>query len=66
MARGKLIVFNEPASADVEDEYNTWYDGDHVPQILANVPTITGAKRYRIAPGAELRHPRRTALPRDL
>ena len=51
MARGKLIVLNEPASPEVEEEYNAWYDGDHLPQILANVPTITGAKRYRIAPG---------------
>ena len=51
MPRGKLIVFNEPASPEVEEEYNAWYGGDHVPQILASVPTITGAKRYRIAPG---------------
>jgi hypothetical protein len=51
MPRGKLIVFNEPESAAVEDEYNAWYDDNHVPQILANVPTITGATRYRIAPG---------------
>jgi hypothetical protein len=51
MPRGKLIVFNEPASPEVEEEYNAWYDGDHLPQILASVPTITGAKRYRIAPG---------------
>ncbi|MBI3227626.1 MAG: hypothetical protein HYZ39_21470 [Mycolicibacterium cosmeticum] len=51
MAHGKLIVFNEPASAEVEAEYNAWYDGDHLPQILANVPAVTGAKRYRIAPG---------------
>ncbi|MGA7052414.1 MAG: hypothetical protein WBZ37_14300 [Mycobacterium sp.] len=36
---------------EVEQEYNAWYDGDHLPQILASVPTITGAKRYRIAPG---------------
>jgi|SRR6478752_8431915 hypothetical protein len=51
MPRGKLIVFNEPASPEVEEEYNAWYDGDHLPQILANVPAITAAKRYRIAPG---------------
>lgn len=51
MPRGKLIVFNEPASPEVEEECNAWYDGDHLPQILASVPTIKGAKRYRIAPG---------------
>jgi len=46
-----LIVFNEPASPEVEDEYNAWYGGDHLPRILASVQTITSAKRYRIAPG---------------
>ena len=51
MPHGNRIVFNEPASPEVDQEYNAWYDGDHVPQILASVPTITGAKRYRIAPG---------------
>jgi hypothetical protein len=51
MPRGKLIVVNEPASPEVEEEYNAWYDGDHLPHFLASVPTITGAKRYRIAPG---------------
>jgi hypothetical protein len=51
MAQGKLIVFNEPASPEVEEEYNAWYDGDYLTQILASVPTITGAKRYRLAPG---------------
>jgi hypothetical protein len=53
MARGKLIVFNEPKSPEVEDEYNAWYDGDHVPQILEHVPAITGAQRYRIRPGQD-------------
>jgi hypothetical protein len=56
MARGKLLVFNEPKSTSAEDEaaYNSWYDGDHVPQILAHVPAITGAQRYRIKPGQDL------------
>lgn len=51
MPRGKLIVFNEPASPDAEMEYNAWYDGDHLLQILASVATITGAQRYRLADG---------------
>lgn len=54
MARGKLLVFNEPKSPEVEAEFNAWYDGDHLPQILEHVPTITGAKRYRIAPDQDL------------
>lgn len=54
MAKGKLIVFNEPKSPEDEAEYNAWYDGDHLPQILAHVPAITGAQRYRIMPGQDL------------
>lgn len=65
MARGKLLVFNEPKSQEVEVEYNSWYDGDHVPQILEHVPAITGAKRLRILPGQDfplLGQPRYLAL----
>ena len=51
MARGKLLVFNEPKSADVEAEYNAWYDGQHLPEILEHCPAITGGTRYRIASG---------------
>ncbi len=54
MARGKLLVFNEPRSAEDEAEFNAWYDGDHVPQILEHVAAITGAQRYRIAPEQDL------------
>lgn len=57
MAKGKFLVFNEPASPEVEAEYNAWYDGDHLPQILENVPAITGAKRFRIVPGQDLALP---------
>jgi hypothetical protein len=57
VAKGKLIVFNEPDSPEVEAEYNAWYDGDHVPQILEHVPAITGAKRFRILPGQEIALP---------
>jgi hypothetical protein len=57
VARGQLFVFNEPTSPEVEAEYNAWYDGQHVPEILEHVPAITGAKRYRIAPNQDLRLP---------
>ena len=57
MARGKLLVFNEPRSPEDEAAYNAWYDGDHVPQILEHVPAITGARRFRIASGQDFRLP---------
>jgi hypothetical protein len=54
MARGTFIVFNEPKTPEAEADYNAWYDGDHVPQILEHVPAITGARRFRIAPGQDV------------
>jgi len=57
VTRGKLFVFNEPKSAEVEAEFNAWYDGQHVPEILEHVPAITGAKRYRLAAGQDNRLP---------
>jgi hypothetical protein len=49
-----MFVYTEPASAEVEDEYNRWYDEQHLPEVCA-WPGITGARRYRLdraSPGA--------------
>jgi hypothetical protein len=35
MARGIFLVEARPASADRLDEFNTWYDEIHIPQILS-------------------------------
>lgn len=39
-----LVVRSNPAPGR-EDEYNEWYDGEHVPQMLA-VPGFVRARRY--------------------
>lgn len=37
-------------SPDREEEFNTWYDEDHVPALL-NVEGVRGARRYRAVEG---------------
>lgn len=54
MAEYKFVVASAPV-AGREDEYNTWYDERHVPDLLA-MDGIVGASRYEVAtiqtPGA--------------
>ena len=50
MAKTLLLVWSSPASADVEDEFNRWYDESHVPELRAAVPSITVAHRYKLRP----------------
>ena len=45
-----LLVLTNPGSADVEDEYNQWYTGQHVPEGL-QVPGYECATRYKAFPG---------------
>ena len=51
MARGVYVVRSRPVSADREGEFNEWYDGTHVPELLS-VPGFVAARRFRRAPGA--------------
>jgi hypothetical protein len=46
MARGIYLVFSKPVSPDREDEYNEWYDKEHIPYCM-NIPGWTGFTRYR-------------------
>jgi hypothetical protein len=47
----KFVVFSNPAPGR-EDEYNDWYDGVHIGDVVA-VPGFTSAKRFRLVPGRE-------------
>lgn len=47
MARGVMIVESGPVSPEREDEYNAWYTGTHIPELLA-LPGFVGARRYRL------------------
>lgn len=57
MAKGKMVIFTAPASAEKEGEFNHWYNNVHIPEITAAAPKISGATRYKAAdaqiPGME-------------
>lgn len=41
-----ITVTSNPASADVEGDYNDWYDNVHLPELL-EVPGTVSARRFR-------------------
>lgn len=46
MPRGVLVVRSRPVSPEREDEYNAWYSGVHVTELL-QVPGFVSARRFR-------------------
>jgi hypothetical protein len=42
---GALLVFSRPAPGHSADEYDEWYDGIHLAEVL-DVPGITAARRW--------------------
>ncbi len=50
MAKGIMLVESVPSSPDREDEYNTWYDEVHIPQLLT-LDGIVAARRLRPVDG---------------
>jgi hypothetical protein len=46
MARGVYVVRARPVSAERDGELNDWYDGTHIPELLA-VPGFVSARRFR-------------------
>lgn len=42
-----FVVMSNPVEGR-EEEYNDWYDNQHVPDVL-NVPGIVGAKRFKLS-----------------
>jgi hypothetical protein len=47
MARGIMIVHSNPSSPAREDDYNDWYTGVHLPELL-KLDGIVSARRYRV------------------
>ena len=47
MARYKMLVLSRP-TAGREAEYNDWYQGQHLKEVLA-VPGFVSAQRFRLA-----------------
>lgn len=45
-----MFVESRPVSAEREDEYNEWYDGTHLGEVLA-LPGFVGARRFKPTDG---------------
>jgi hypothetical protein len=43
-----LVVHTEPATPEDDAAYNKWYDGIHVPDIVA-LPGFVAASRYKVS-----------------
>jgi hypothetical protein len=61
MAKTIMAVFSNPASPDVEGEYNAWYDSVHLKELTA-LPGISRATRYRVSDSVDAVDHRYVAL----
>jgi rubrerythrin len=54
-ARG-LMLNLATVDPEHEDEFNRWYEEEHLPDVRARFPQITRARRYRSTDGQEPRY----------
>jgi hypothetical protein len=47
MATNLMLVFSNPAEGK-EAEFNAWYEGTHIPEMLGT-PGVVAARRYEVA-----------------
>ena len=50
MAKGIILVESRPSSPDRDQEYNTWYDEVHIPELVA-LDGFVSARRLRPVEG---------------
>ena len=50
MAKYQLVVLTNAAKGR-DDEFNKWYDGQHVGDVL-RIPGFTACQRFRLQPGS--------------
>lgn len=48
MARHVFVVFTNPTTDAQEAEYNSWYNDQHLPDVL-NVPGFVSAQRFKLS-----------------
>jgi hypothetical protein len=41
------VVFGNPPSPEQDAEFNEWYEGTHIPEVL-RVPGVLSAQRYKV------------------
>jgi hypothetical protein len=44
-----MVVFSNPASPAEEDAYNQWYTEKHITDVVAAVPAVVKATRYKLS-----------------
>jgi microcystin degradation protein MlrC len=49
MARALLLAWANPVDKESESEFNAWYEGTHIPEVRAAIPSISVVHRYRAA-----------------
>jgi hypothetical protein len=49
MAKGLFIAWSSPVNDETDAAFNQWYEGTHVPELRALIPSITAVNRYRTA-----------------
>jgi hypothetical protein len=50
-ARTILIVLTSPAAGQ-DDEFNSWYEQVHIPELFEHIPELRSATRYRRIQGS--------------
>lgn len=50
MPKAIMVVQSGPSEPSREDEYNDWYSGTHLPQVL-ETPGFVAARRYKLRRG---------------
>ena len=46
--RQLYLVFGNPLTPEQDGEFNNWYDETHLPDVLAAVPGVLSAQRYKV------------------
>jgi hypothetical protein len=43
-----LVAWSSPTSNEQAAELASWYDGTHIPEVIANVPGVVATRRYAV------------------
>lgn len=48
MGTGMFLVWSSPVTADDDERFNAWYEDVHIPQVRAEIPSVTRVRRYSV------------------
>jgi hypothetical protein len=49
MAKALFLAWSSPVDEASDAEFESWYEGTHIPQVRAAIPAISAVHRYRAA-----------------